>query len=245
MYEELLEQCGLTKNESLTYLALLKLGKSKSGDIVREAKVSGGKIYETLYKLIDKGLVKEVSENGIKRFIANNPRTIISYIKEKQKNLDQKEKELEKILPSFLKISGIDKEHESVSLVKGLRGISDIVYQKLENAKKIKIMGVNSSKDEKYNTFWRNWHKERVNLKKEAQIIFSDKNTEYWKFFKNLNYTKLRELLHFSPSAVMIIDDNSFLFSYEKDLTCIHIQSIPMSNSLSSFFDDLWKIAKI
>ena len=35
MYENLLKACGLTQNESLVYLALLKTGKSKSGDIVK------------------------------------------------------------------------------------------------------------------------------------------------------------------------------------------------------------------
>ena len=92
MYEELLEQCGLTKNESLAYLALLKLGKAKSGEIIREADISGGKIYETLYKLVDKGLIKQVTENKVKRFIPNDPKSILSYVKEKQKNLEEKEK---------------------------------------------------------------------------------------------------------------------------------------------------------
>jgi hypothetical protein len=75
-------------------------------------------------------------------------------------------------------------------------------------------------------------------------MLFSDRNTDYWKFFKKLKYTKVKELLHLSPSAIMIIDDNSFLFSYEKEFTCIHILSDSISSSLSNFFDDLWRIAK-
>src|SRR3989344_7253366 len=101
MYEKLLENCGLTKNESLVYLTLLKRGKSKSGDIVKEAKISGGKIYETLYKLVEKGLVKYIEENGIKKFIANNPETLISYLQEKERTLHKKEDELKKVLPQL------------------------------------------------------------------------------------------------------------------------------------------------
>ena len=244
MYEELLRACGLTQNESLVYLALLKIGKSKSGEIVKEAKISGGKIYETLYKLVDKGLVKTVSENKIKYFIANEPETLISYIKEKEKLLREKEEKLEKILPDLKLLRKKEKGLEIVSLIKGLKGIFSLVDNALDNAKQIKIMGVRSSKNVKYNNFWRNWHRKRVQLKKKAQILFSDKDTEYWNFFKKLKYTEVKEITHFTPSAIMIIDDNVFIFSYEEEFTCIHIISESITISFSEFFNDLWKIAK-
>ena len=80
------------------------IGKSKSGEIVKESKISGGKVYETLNKLINKGMVKTVVENGIKNFIANHPKTILNYIREKEEKLKEKEKEIEKIIPSFEKM---------------------------------------------------------------------------------------------------------------------------------------------
>ena len=68
MYKELLQACGLTQNESLVYVSLLKIGKATSSEIVKEANISSGKIYETLEKLIRKGLVKSIIENGVKNF---------------------------------------------------------------------------------------------------------------------------------------------------------------------------------
>lgn len=244
MYEKLLEESGLTKNESLVYLALLKLGKAKSGEIVREAHISGGKVYETLYKLIDKGLVKEISEQGVKHFTASEPKSLLIYLQERRNNLLEKEKEIEKNLSGFMNIKNMEFRPESVELIKGFRGISPTVYSVLENAKNISIMGVRSSKDERYNNFWRHWHEQRIKLKKTAKVLFSDRNTEYWKFFKKLKYTEVREILHLSPSAIMIIDEHTFLFSYEEEFTCIHIQSPSITLSLSNFFNDLWKIAK-
>lgn len=133
---------------------------------------------------------------------------------------------------------------ESVEFVKGFRGISPIVYDALKNAQNISIMGVRSSQDGKYNNFWRHWHEERVKLRKHARMLFSDRNTDYWKFFKKLKHTDVREILHLSPSAIMIIDNESFLLSYEKELSCIHIISPSISKSLQNFFEDLWRIAK-
>jgi sugar-specific transcriptional regulator TrmB len=241
MYENLLIESGLTKNESLAYLALLKIGKAKSGKIVKESNISSGKIYETLSKLASKGLVKSVSENGVKHFIANKPASIINFIKEKEQALHNKQKELEKILPHLEKISGEDIDTENVSLIKGFRGVSPSIYDSLEKGNLIKIMGVRSSKNVKFNNFWKSWHKRRIELKKNAQMLFSDKNTDYWKFFKNLKYTEVRETLSFSPSALMIIDDECFIFSYEEDeLVCINISSKSISGSFRSFFDGLW-----
>src|SRR3989338_5745679 len=101
MHGELLRACGLTQNESLVYLSLLKVWKATSSKIIKEANISGGKIYETLEKLIQKGLVKSIIENGIKNFMANEPKMLIEYIKDKEKDLHKKEEELKKILPQL------------------------------------------------------------------------------------------------------------------------------------------------
>ncbi len=242
MYEDLLRDCGLTQNESLVYLALLKIGKSKSGEIVKEANISGGKIYETLYKLVDKGLVKFVSENNIKYFMANEPSTLLDYLREKERVLCKKEKELSKILPELKLLKKKDENLEIVFLVKGLRGVSSLVYESLKKAKIIKIMGVRSSKETRYNNFWRNWHRERVKLKKKAQILFSDKNTDYRDFFNKLKYTEIKEFKHFTPSAIMIIDNQTFIFTYEEDIVCIHSISESIAKSFLGFFNGLWEI---
>lgn len=244
MYEEILKECGLTTNESLVYLALLRIGKSRSGRIVKEAKISGGKIYETLNKLIDKGLVKTFIENRVKVFFANEPQMLISYLKDKEKKLQEKEQTLEKLIPQLVNFRENPQISENVELMKGLRALREAVFPILTSAKKIRIMGVSSSKEIRYNSFWKEWHNERIKLRKKAQVIFSDKNTEYWEFFKKLSYTETKAILHLSQSALMVIDNDVFIFSYESDLTCIHIKSVPISSSFVGFFNDLWKIAK-
>ena len=244
MHGELLRACGLTQNESLVYLSLLKVGKATSSKIIKEANISGGKIYETLEKLIQKGLVKSIIENGVKNFMANEPKMLIEYIKDKEKDLHKKEEELKKILPQLKSLKEHKYKLENVSLIKGLNGIKPIVYECLEKCKTIKIMGVTSKKEGKYNDFWRTWHIERARLRKQAEIIFSDKNTDYWKFYKKLKYTKVKEILAFTPSAILLIDENIFIFSYEEELTCIYIKSKNISDSFSQFFNGLWKVAK-
>jgi sugar-specific transcriptional regulator TrmB len=243
MHEQLLEETGLTKNEASVYLALLRIGRAKAGEIIKESKVSSGKIYETLGKLIDKGLVKSFTENGVKHFLASEPESIISYIKEQETKLHKKEEELQKIIPALQSLRKDTLETEHLSLVKGFRGISPLVYQLMVDGKEIKVMGVRSSKDETFNNFWKHWHQKRIDLKKNAKMLFTDKDTDYWKYFKEQRHTEVRETLSFSPSAIMIIDANVLIFTYEEEFTCIHIQSEGIAKSFSCFFDGLWEFS--
>ncbi|MFH1648977.1 MAG: helix-turn-helix domain-containing protein [Candidatus Woesearchaeota archaeon] len=243
-HQELLKACGLTQNETAVYLALLKIGASKSGAILKESGISSGKIYETLSKLVEKGLVKTHSENGVAHFSANDPETLLTYLKEKEHALHEKEEELKTILPDLQKIRTIDHKEEAVAYTKGIRGIKPLIYEHLIKGNKIIIMGVRSSKKAEYNNFWRAWHQKRTQLKKQARVLFSDENTEYWQFFKQLKFTEVREFITFTPSAIMVIDETTFIFSYDEDVICVQITSQAIAESFANFFEGLWNAAK-
>ena len=51
MERRYLEKIGLTKNESIVYTTLLKLGISKTGEILKKSGLNSGKIYEILESL--------------------------------------------------------------------------------------------------------------------------------------------------------------------------------------------------
>ncbi|MDP3639833.1 MAG: helix-turn-helix domain-containing protein [Nanoarchaeota archaeon] len=245
MHEKLLEDAGLTKNEAKAYLTLLRIGKSPSGKIVKEAKIAGGKVYETLYKLLDKGLVEVVIEQNVKQFIAADPQSILLYLEERKEQISEQAKKLGQLVPELQKIKEFTEPVENVYLVKGFRGIKPVVYDALQKSSgEVRIMGVRSSKDNVFNTFWQHWHHERVRLHKPARMIFTDRGTDYWKFFEKLKLTKIRSVTELSPSAIMVIDENSFIFSYEKEFTCIHIRSAAIAKSFSSFFEGLWTMGK-
>ena len=61
----LLESVGLTKSEAKVYLALLELGSSSKGPIVKRSGVASSKVYELLDKLIAKGLVSIVVKANV------------------------------------------------------------------------------------------------------------------------------------------------------------------------------------
>ena len=90
MDPEILEKIGLTRGESRAYLALLRIGKSSVGDIIKGGKISRSKIYDVLERLIDKGLVGSVTEGKIRKFNAVPPERLHDFLKAEQQGLRKK-----------------------------------------------------------------------------------------------------------------------------------------------------------
>ena len=60
MNTKILEAAGLTGNEIKVYLALLELGSVTAGEILKKIEIHRGAVYDTLDKLMEKGLVSYV-----------------------------------------------------------------------------------------------------------------------------------------------------------------------------------------
>jgi sugar-specific transcriptional regulator TrmB len=246
MNEKLLEEIGLTKGEIKVYLTLLKLGETTTGKIIQEAKISSGKIYEILDKLIDKGIASYIVKEKTKYFKSASPERILDYLREKEKDLKKKEEELQKELPFLLNIKKGKNEHET-TLFKGLKGIQTAIFEALENMQRgeeVLAMGVRSTKDEKYNILWEKWHNERLRKKINCRILFSDKGSEYYKLFSKMSYTGVRIVEGLTPSAIDIIGKRVLIFTYGEEPSCLSIYDGEIAQSFRTLFESLWRFAK-
>jgi sugar-specific transcriptional regulator TrmB len=62
--EKILEELGLSKNETKVYLALLELGLSSLKDITSKSGVHRTNVYDSLKRLVKKGLVSHVTKDN-------------------------------------------------------------------------------------------------------------------------------------------------------------------------------------
>lgn len=246
MNEKLLEELGLTKGEIKVYLSLLKLGETTTGKIIENAEISSGKIYEILDKLAKKGLVGVSIKEKTKYFSAASPNRILDYVHEKEKELKEQEKVLEKELPLLLKMESKEEKNENQLFV-GIKGIQTAIFESLEKMnpkEEVLAMGIRSSKEEKYNLLWQRWHVARIKKKIKCRIIFSDKNTDYYKAMKKMKLINIRVLKGITPSAIDIIGNRVLIFTYEGEPSCLLIKNPQISASFKSFFETLWSSAK-
>ena len=247
MNEKILEEIGLTKGEIKVYFSLLKLGETTTGKIIEEAQISSGKIYEILDKLIKKGLVSFIIKEKTKYFSPASPNRILDYLHEKEKELNSKEQEILKELPSLLSIEKSGKKEYETNLFKGFKGIQTAIFEALEDLTskdEILAMGIISHKKEQYNLLWQRWHKERIKKKIICKAIFSDKNTDYYNTFKKMKFTKVKVLQGITPSAIDIMGKRVLVFTYGEEASCLSIKNPEIAKSFKTFFETMWKIAK-
>lgn len=238
--KELLEEIGLTKGEITVYLTLLKLGETTTGQIIKQAQISSGKIYEILDRLIKKGLASYIIKERTKHFQASNPNHILTYIKEKENKLKQTENEIRKQIPLLTNIQK-PKDYEA-TLLQGYEGIKTAINE-AKAKEEVLAMGLRGSKAEKYNILWTRWHDERIKNKTKCRMIFSEKD----KYFKKLNkreYTETRVIKGITPSAITIFKNKIFIFTYEEEPSCLVVKHPEIAKSFRTFFETLWGVAE-
>ena len=166
---------------------------------------------------------------------------------EKEKKIKQVQQEVIKELPLLMALEKSSKKPYETSTFRGIKGMQTAIYEVLSELKErdeILAMGIRSSKKEHYNLLWEKWHQERIRKKISCRVIFSDKNTEYFRKFQTMRFTEIKILQGITPSAIDIMKDKVLIFTYGEEPFCVSIYNPEIAQSLRTFFETLWKIAK-
>ena len=166
MYEEVLREVGLSLNEARVYETLLKLGESSVQEISDKSKVHRRNVYDSLKKLIEKGLASEVFIKKEKHFKAINPARLIGLLKEK-------EEKLKKVLPDLEKIHQTKEEKEEAYFYRGLEGFKNYFQDILKTKETVYFIGAKAFwLDKRLQHFLPHFERERKRLGIKFKHIF-------------------------------------------------------------------------
>lgn len=134
MTTNILQQIGLSPNEAKIYEALLDLKEAGVGEISTQTKIHRRNIYDTLNRLINKGLVFPILEKGENLYSPVDPDKLMELIKEK-------EMDLEKILPDLrLKFQKREPLQEAY-IYRGIEGMKNYMRDILRECKDVYFIG--------------------------------------------------------------------------------------------------------
>ena len=134
MYQEILQKIGLSLNESRVYEALLYLGEANTSKISIKSKVHRRNVYDSLNKLIEKGLASETFVKGERLFKAINPERLKEVLKEKETELDS-------VLPDMKNLYKAVEPDAEAYFFRGVEGFKNYLQLILDQEQPVYFIG--------------------------------------------------------------------------------------------------------
>lgn len=133
--QEVLENIGLNKNETVVYGALLHSGEMTASRVAEKTGLTRTNSYAVLKTLLKKGIISEFSKKKKLTYQVEHPQTLLDFVKEKRQKEEEAYKELTLHMPKMID------DYEIVTSVPGasyLKGMNELkrVYDDILGAKK-------------------------------------------------------------------------------------------------------------
>ena len=246
---KILGEIGLTPGEIKVYLALLKIGQSSTGAIAKESQVSRSKLYIILDKLAKKGLVGHFMKGEITYFYAMEPKRIIDYIEEKNRQLNQQKEHIQKMLPELELRQKLAKPKAEVTLYEGLKAIKNFylnILDELHSGETYYVISATYGENRPgVKEFFENYHKQRAKKKIKVRMLA---NHDVKKMLVESTFinSEIKFLPQYLVSNMIIVfyKTKSFIFFLSDEPIGLLIENEEVTKGFKSYFDTFWKIAK-
>lgn len=239
-----LKEAGLSEGEFKVYKVLLEIGTGTANQIHEKVGIERRNVYDILNKLIEKGLVSYIEENGKKSFKINSPERIINYLEEKRESLEKTKKKISQILPSIEEQFNSAKSNLRAEVFRGTNGIKSC-WEDMLKSKEIFWIGSGNYVPDQFPAFFEDWTKRRIKLKIKVNHLFrAEKRGEVKKIPLYLVKFLPREFSG-NPTATCIWGNKVGQFLFGENLFVFVIESKELAENYLRYFQFLWnKVAK-
>lgn len=134
MHTELFQQFGLAQNEARIYETLLREGELSVGSIATNSHVHRRNVYDSLNRLVEKGLVFEIIQKRESQYQAVDPHKLSEILQEKQAALD-------KVMPELESLYTGTHRTEEVYVYRGIEGLKNYMREVLRVGKDVHVIG--------------------------------------------------------------------------------------------------------
>jgi sugar-specific transcriptional regulator TrmB len=233
---KILEESGLTRNESLIYQALLELGPSLAGQISRKTGLHRRTVYDVTEMLITKGLIGYILNNNRRVFQASSPERFLDILKEKEEAINSH-------IPEMMEYYKKTQEKQETNFYKGMQGIKTVFEDQLkEKTNEILILGASHLAHDIFKFYLKWYNQKRVKQKIKMKAIFNENKGK-----NNIPYSEVRYLpeKYSSPVAVNIYSDKVAIILWSKESPfAILIKNKEIADGYKKYFNIMWEIAK-
>lgn len=129
---EKLQRIGLSKKESLLYLALANMDQATANELAKRTSTNRTVCYNVLQQLVEKGIISYSIKNNVRYFSIANPVSLLSDIREREDVANELIVELEKMKKQ-------SSSNNSVEVFEGINGLKQI-FDEIRGCKELYVL---------------------------------------------------------------------------------------------------------
>lgn len=237
MDTDILEDIGLTKAEIRVYLALLEVGLTTAGEVIKKSGLQSSVVHNSLNNLIEKGLVSYVLKGKIRHYQAIDPKNIIEFI-------ENKKKKFEDILPELLIKQKLAKEktETSAEIYEGTKGLFTALIEIIKDAKPKEeylffAVGIEYPEAQK---FFIRYDVVRKGKKLIVKGVSPYQLRTAFEERQNQGFFEMRYVDFPIPLGVTVFRDRVMLIEWKEKPIGILIHSKQITDNYRKLFYDIW-----
>ncbi len=247
--ESFLEEIGLTKNEIKVYLALLKIGTTTTSKIIKEIGINTSKVYESLERLLKKGLVSYTLVKNKKQWNAENPTKINEFLEEEKNKINKKKEEAKKVINDLKDIyesSFIDSEYKIYEGIKGIKTAREHALEILNKGDTFYLILSSFFGENKLEAYFDDFHKRRSKKGIVLKAILNEKLKEAGEKRASLKHSEVKFITSsfLSPTWIEIYSNCVSIGVLGSKPSIFVIKNEEVVTGFLNYFGGLWKIAK-
>ncbi|MFH1510580.1 MAG: helix-turn-helix domain-containing protein [Candidatus Woesearchaeota archaeon] len=245
----ILKRVGLTDGEAKVYLALLRLGQSLTGPIVKRSSVSTSKVYKILDRLEKKGLASHIYKKKTRLFAAASPEKIADLITKEYKDLEKKKVEVESLVPQLVQYQKEIAEDQQAEIYCGMGGLDTVFGEQVRTLAKGEesfVIGITHAMKygDKVNSFFERLQAKRDSKKLITNLLYSEEARGTMPFQEISRYCRIRYLPYASEVAINVYKDVTIIGVFVNEPILFKIKSTSVAENFIHYFKLLWKEGK-
>ena len=235
MEMHILKAIGLTDVEAKVYTTLLDSGASTSGDIAKRTKIHRRTVYDSMERLVEKGLVGFMMRNQRRHYLAVNPKRLLEIV-------EKEEDELQSIMPALHKRFTASETEERILLLEGRKGLKQALQDQLTANSDILIMGDVGEFGSWVGPFFHHF-KQAVRRNGLHYRFLANETDRREHSFPNGEFRYLPKR-YSSPSTITVYDNKVAMTVRTQSPIILVIENSTIAESYRNNFAFLWKMAK-
>lgn len=240
----ILSKVGLTEKQSVVFIALLEVGRTKLSILSRKANLPKHVVRYTINQLEELGLVTSVKFENSYHYLAESPDKLLFLLDQKKSELDETKTEVNNILGDLKNIANPQSLLPQVKFYSGKSSIIKLYKEILSQKSPIDSFEDNGGMEECISDYVKDYVKTRINFEIPARTICPKNNVFNRPSSKKLLKVKKINEKDFPFLGDIKINDHQVSFFYFDKLNPVAI-SIAHEKIVKDFkllFNYFWNL---